>query len=305
MFKKLSFVVLLALKINISKSQELEPRAYANLPVRTNAFAAFYGFSTGNVLTDPSKPILGAKMNSHNIGLSYVNTFGLFKKLARLQFNLPYAFIADKASFNGRDTSGKHQGFGDLRIRFGINLWGSEALTENAFKHYEQKTIAGFSMIISAPTGNYHKNNLINLGSNRWAFKPEFGISQRFRRFYGEVYAGVWFYTDNNAFLSNKVHSQETVFSLQTHLSYYFRNHAWIGLNGNWFNGGKTFIDDQPAGDLEDNWRVGATFSMPLASQHSLRLQFHVGAFTSTGYDYNIISLTYQFIFIGRTRSEK
>ncbi len=286
----------------IAKCQDLEPRVYANLPTGTNAVALVYGYSTGNVLTDPSKPIAGAKLHAHNIGLGYIRTFGLFKKLARVQIALPYSNLVGKATINGKDTGAARSGFGDTRIRFGINFSGSPALKPADFRRYEQKTIAGVSIVFSVPTGLYHKDKLINLGSNRWAIKPEFGISHHFKHLYAEAYGGVWFYTDNNAFLTNKVQKQEPVFSFQAHLCYYFKNGMWIGVNGNWFNGGKTFVDNSPYGDLQDNWRMGGTFSTPIAKQHSLKLQFHVGAFTSTGYDYNVVSLGYQYIFFSKKK---
>jgi hypothetical protein len=71
----------------------------------------------------------------------------------------------------------------------------------------------------------------------------------------------------------------------------------WIGVNGNWFNGGETLVDNVSSGDLKDNYRIGATWSLPFAKRHSVKFQFHVGAFTSTGYDYNIFSIGYQYIF--------
>jgi len=36
---------------------------------------------------------------------------------------------------------------------------------------------------------------------------------------------------------------------------------------------------------------------VPFAKKHSVKFQFHVGAFTNTGYDYNLYSIGYQYIF--------
>ena len=281
-------------------SQDLEPRAYANMPKGTNVIAIVYGFANGNVLTDPSKPIQGAKLSSHNIFAGYVRTFGFANKLARIQVTAPFIFLAGNGKLNGRDTSIARNGFGDARIRFGINLFGSPALSPREFAKFQQKTIVGFSLVASVPIGLYYKEKLINLGSNRWALKPEIGISRRFKRAYAEAYAGVWFYTDNKEYLVNKIQEQDPVVSLQGHLAYYFKNQMWVGLNGNWFNGGQTFVDNTPAGDLKDNWRIGAIWSIPLARQHSMKLQFHVGAFTNTGYDYNVVTLGYQYVFFNK-----
>lgn len=281
----------------ITTAQDLEPRAYANIPKGTNVVALVYAYSSGNVLTDPSLPIEDFKITAHNIGAGYVHTFALVKKLARVQVVAPLIFMSGKLKLNEVDTNGVRHGFGDARIRFGVNLIGSPALDKKDFRHYQQKTIIGASFVISVPSGLYYKDKRINLGSNRWAFKPEIGVSKRFKRVYAEVYTGVWIYTNNNEFLVNKTLKQQPVLSLQTHLAYYFKNQMWIGVDGNWFNGGETLIDNSPAGDLKDNYRVGATWSVPLAKKHSIKFQFHVGAFTNTGYDYNLISIGYQYIF--------
>jgi hypothetical protein len=275
----------------------LDPRAYAALPKNLNTIAVGYGLQRGNVLTDPSLPISDFKVTLQSLTGVYLHTFAVANKLARVQVSVPFIQLFGKLQINGHDTSGSRNGFGDARIRLGINLTGTPALGRKEFSGYTQKTIVGVSLVTVMPTGLYHPDKRINTGSNRLAFKPEVGISKRFKRVYAEAYAGVWFYSDNNKYLVNKTLHQEPVFSVQGHASYYFKNLMWVSINGNWFNGGKTSIDDTPQGDLFDNWRVGATWSVPIAKGQSLKFQFHVGAFTASGYDYNAVSLVYQHIF--------
>ncbi len=281
----------------ITKAQDLEPRAYANVPKGTNVVAVVYAFSTGDVLTDPSLPISDLKVTANNIGLGYVHTFELANRLARIQVVAPLLFVSGNAKLNGVDTNITRNGLGDARIRFGINLFGSPALDRKDFRKYQQKMIIGASIVVSVPSGLYLKDKRVNLGSNRWALKPEVGISKRFKRVYAEAYTGVWFYTENNEYLTSKTLKQQPVVSLQAHVSYYFKNQMWIGFNGNWFNGGETIVDNTPAGELKDNYRVGATWSVPFLKRHAVKFQFHVGAFTNTGYDYDIFSIGYQYAF--------
>jgi len=275
----------------------LEPRAYAALPKNLNTIAVGYGFSRGNVLIDPALPVSNFKVSLQSLTGVYLHTFAFAGRLARVQVNIPFIQIFGKLQINGHDTSGSRNGFGDARIRLGINLTGTPALGRKEFTQYTQKTILGVSLVTVVPTGLYHSEKRINTGSNRWAFKPEVGISKRFKRVYAEAYAGVWFYSDNEKYLASKTLHQQPVFSAQSHASYYFKNLMWVSINATWFNGGKTLVDDTPQGDLFDNWRVGATWSVPIAKGQSLKLQFHVGAFTSHGYDYNAVSLIYQRIF--------
>jgi hypothetical protein len=297
MTKEKSIICVVCLLSYYANSQELDPRAYAALPKNLTTIAVGYGFSRGNVLTDPSLPVSNLKVSLQSLTGVYLHTFALAGKLARVQVSLPFIQIFGKLQINGHDTSGSRNGFGDARIRLGINLTGAPALGRKEFTHYTQKTIVGVSLITVLPTGLYHTDKRINTGSNRWALKPEVGISKRIKRVYAEAYAGVWFYSDNNKYLVNKTLHQEPVLSVQGHASYYFKNLMWVSLNMTWFNGGKTLIDDTAQGDLVDNWRAGATWSVPIAKGQSLKLQFHVGAFTASGYDYNAVSLAYQHIF--------
>jgi hypothetical protein len=277
-------------------SQELEPRVYGNLPKNLNAVAFVYGLSKGNVLADPSLPITGFEITAHNLGLAYVRTFGLANRLARVQASVPFMNMIGNLQVNGRDTTGTRTGFGDMRLRFGVNIIGSEALDRKEFARYQQKTIIGISLVTSIPMGMYDADKRINIGSNRWGFKPEIGISRRFKRFYVEGYTGVWFYTNNTKYLETKTLEQKPVFSFQGHVLYTI-NKMWFGINWNWFSGGETIVDGVSPGALKNNWRVGGTWSLALTPKHSLKLQFHVGAFTNVGYDYNIALIGYQYVF--------
>lgn len=288
---------LLCLFYNKGNTQELDPRQYANLPKNMNAVALYYGYMSGNVISDPSLPIQDFTITSHNIAAAYVRTFGLAKKLARIQISVPYTMMDGNLKINGQDTSGSRNGFGDIRLRFGINLLGSSALDKKDFQKYQQKTIVGLSLVASIPSGLYYNDKRINIGTNRWAIKPELGISKRFKHIYAEAYMGVWIYANNNEYLLNKQLKQEPVYSLQAHTSYYFKNQMWVGLNANWFNGGRTLVDNVSTGDLNDNWRLGATFSTPIAKFQSIKFQVNAGAFTNAGLNYNIFSLSYQYVF--------
>jgi hypothetical protein len=298
MTRRIVSFFLLCLEYYYSNSQELEPRAYAAVPKDLNTIAIGYSLSRGNILNEPSLPISDFTITAHGLGMVYQRTFGFCKKLARVQISTPLVHMSGQLKINGRDTSGTRTGFGDTRIRFGINLIGTPVLSRKEFTTYTQKTIIGVSLVTSVPTGKYYDEKRINIGSNRWGFKPEVGISKRINRIYAEAYAGIWFYTGNKHFLTNKTLEQEPVLNVQAHASYYFKNRMWVSVNTNWFNGGRTNIDDVPQGDLLDNWRVGGTWSFPIAKKAQfLKLQFHVGAFTSSNYHYDVVSLVYQYIF--------
>ena len=279
------------------RCQELEPRIYAALPKNLNAFAAAYMVTRGSVVSDPALPIQGLTMTSHSVSTGFLRTFAIGNKLGRVQLGIPFTHLSGNAQINGHDTSGARTGFGDTRLRFSVNLAGAPAYDRKSFTSYTQKTVFGVSLVTTIPTGIYHKDKRINIGTNRWGLKPEVGISKRINRIYAEAYAGVWFFTNNKQYLNTKKLTQDPVFSLQAHACYYFKNQMWLSINTTWFNGGTTKVDGVRAGDLLDNWRVGGTWSFPLGKGHSIKLQYHVGAFTATGYDYNAGIISYQYVF--------
>ncbi|MDR6843482.1 transporter [Flavobacterium granuli] len=293
----LSIVVFLVI-CNWSFAQDLEPRAYANIPKGVNIIVATYGYMKGDVLTEPSLPVDDFIISSNNLGAGYMRSFGLGGKLARIQVAIPYTFMDGEAKVSGERVTGNRTGFGDMRLRFGVNLLGSPALGVKEFSKYEQKTIFGASLVVSVPTGVYYPDKRINIGTNRWGFKPEIGMSKRFEHVYAELYSGVWFYTQNDEFLGENDLEQNPVFTFQGHASYFFKNKMWVAVNLNWFSGGKTFVDEAPAGSVINSSRIGGTFSMPLSKMQSIKLQFNTGIFKNIGLNYDSVSVGYQYVFL-------
>ncbi len=278
-------------------AQEMDPRAYTNLPKDMNVIVAAYALARGHVLSDPSLPIKDFKITSHNVAFGYVHTFGFANKLARINVVLPFVSMAGSLQFRGQDTSGNRTGFGDTRIQLAINVIGSPALSARDFKSYTQKTVVGISLVTSIPTGLYYADKTINIGSNRWAFKPQIGFSRRFKQIYADGYIGIWLYTNNSKYQNSKVLQQQPVVSAQLHGSYYFKNQMWVGINSTWFDGGQTTIDNIGYGDRLDHWRIGASWGVPVAKKQLVKLQFHFTAHTRYGQNYKLVALSYQYAF--------
>jgi len=281
----------------LAQAQDLEPRAYANVPKGINVLALGYGYNKGNVLSDPSLPISDFKINTQIIAVNYIHSFGLANKLARVQVSLPMADMQGHLTQNGELITGSRTGLADMRIRFGVNLTGSPALERKDFRTYQQKAIFGVSLVTSVPTGRYYDDKKINIGGNRWAFKPEIGVSKRFQHIYAEAYVGTWFYTLNTDYFNGNELKQKPTISFQAHASYYFNNQMWLGFNTNWYKVGEVAINGVYTGDTQKDWRVGATFSVPITKSQSLRLQYHTGIYADLGLNYDSLTLAYQYVF--------
>ena len=105
--------------------------------------------------------------------------------------------------------------------------------------------LLGASLRVIAPTGQYDPTKIVNWSINRWAFKPEFGYSERWGNWVLDAYGGIWFYTTNPAFdagKTSKPQSEAPIGSFEGHLSHDFRPGTWVSLDGNFWWGGLTSL---------------------------------------------------------------
>ena len=64
-------------------------------------------------------------------------------------------------------------------MRLSYLFYGAPAMDMQQFRSNPSRRVIGASLKVDMPLGDYNNENLINTGSNRWTFKPEIGISNR------------------------------------------------------------------------------------------------------------------------------
>ena len=102
---------------------------------------------------------------------------------------------------------------------------GAPAASVGQFAKAPRRTILGTSLTVVAPTGQFFPDRLINLGTNRWAFKPEFAVSQPMgQKWLLDAYAGALVVHGQRLVLSRAplIRTQEPMGAFQAHLSYNF-----------------------------------------------------------------------------------
>jgi len=178
-------------------AQDLAPRAYLITPLHANAVTLTWSFYDGGVNFNGAVPITGAT-GMYNVPVfSYYHSFSFFGRSANITASLPYAVGTFSGEVLGQGRSVYRSGLLDFSARLSVNLLGRPAMQLQQFAGWKQKILLGASLKVVAPTGQYDPTKLINWGINRWAFKPEFGYSERWGNWVLDGYAGVWFYTSN------------------------------------------------------------------------------------------------------------
>ncbi len=291
----LAFIGVLPLHVDRARAQEIEPRAYSNAPVGVNFLIAGYAYTTGSPSTDPSLPVTNANIETSNAIVAYVRALDLWGKSGKFNVVMPYTWMSGTARLDGQPVSRDISGNGNPAFRLSVNLYGAPALTREQFASYRQDLIVGASLQVLAPWSQYDSSRLVNIGTNRWSFKPEVGISKAIRQWTLEATAAVTFYTDNDDFYGDTTRSQDPLYALQWHTIYGFRSGVWASLDATWFAGGRTTIDDTRKADLQQNWRVGATLAMPLTARNSIKFYASSGVSARTGNNYDLVGLAWQY----------
>jgi hypothetical protein len=195
----------------------------------------------------------------------------------------------------GEPAEANRFGLGDPRLRLAMNFLGAPAMTPREFASYRQATIVGVSVTLAPPLGEYDPAKLINLGTNRWSFKPEVGLSSALGHWVVEAMVGVWLFTDNEEFAGGRTRTQDPVVATQVHLTYKFKRSMWLAADANFFTGGRTTVGGTENLDFQRNSRIGATFSAALDRHHAIRASVSRGAYTNIGADFTSVAVGYNY----------
>lgn len=286
-------------------AQQLEPRAYSPSPIDTNFFGLGYGYSHGGVLLDPSLPVENVRARFNLVAPYYGRTFGLFGRLASVTVVAPYAWGSASGDVMEVRQSVTRSGVADPQLRFAVNLLGGSALTVQEFRARTPETTLGVSLTAVCPYGQYFPSKLVNLGTNRWAFKPELGLSHPAGKWAFEVYAGVWFFTENADFYGGQVRTQSPLASYQGHVVYSFNPRLWAAFDFTYYTGGQTTVGGRDNQDRQNNTRGGFTVAVPVAPGQSFKLTWSNGVTARIGSKFRTVGVAWQWIWFDRVKPAK
>ena len=251
------------------------PRAYFPVPAGTNNLNLLGIFQNSNSSLDPSTAIKGADVNIDVGVLQYTRAFSLAGNASALALVMPFGQVRGQAIITGplgnntiiRET--KSSGVGDISMLGVFGIIGSPAMTRMQYAQFKPGFSLGALAMITAPTGAYDDTKLLNLGTNRWAFRFGAPLGWAIGGSYLspslttiEFVPSVTFYTINDAPFRAGRRSQNALFRIEGHVTHNFNRALWgsVDLTGN--SGGKTTTDGKDDNNNKSWMGAGITAGM-------------------------------------------
>jgi hypothetical protein len=276
-------------------AQDIEPRSYSNAPIGVNFAVAGYAYTRDGVAFDASLPITDVHLHTSNAVLGYGRVIDFWGRSGKVDVVVPYTWLSGSAVYAGQPLDRQISDFGDPLFRLSVNLYGAPSLALPEFGRYEQDLIVGVSLRVSAPWGQYDPTRVVNLGTNRWIFKPEIGVSKAAGPWTLEIKGGVTVFTTNDDFYGGKRREQDPIYSIGAHLIHNLAKGSWASVDATYFAGGRTTVNGILSNDLLQNWRVGATYAIPIDRANSVKLYASSGVSARTGNNFDLLGIAWQY----------
>jgi len=258
-----------------SYAQFTDAHNYDNTPVGVNQIELSYAYSHGNASVDTSLIITGGKLNLDQGMISYTRYFGLANRLTWVSAGVPIAGLSGEVT--GTSIQGSVTGTGDSSYQVGMLLKGGPALRISQFDSYKPSTIVGVSLSLTAPTGLYDGTKILNLGADRWSFKPEIALSHPFgpqQKWQIDAYANDYFYTDNTSYHGKEILRQGQLPGFEGHISYSLNDKVWVSADTRYAFRGTTWVDGVDQNNPQRNFLLGSEMNVSISSRHSLLFEF-------------------------------
>jgi len=209
------------------------PRVFWAVPVDTNVITPMYFNIDSNYGFDDSLIIPNAEFETNIYALMYTRAISVGGNLGSISL---------------------------------ISLMGAPAYSKDEFASYTPETIVDLLIAVTAPTGEYDADKLINLSTNRWSVRVGAPIMHFFSAGPGnstslELEPSVTFFTQND----DASLKQDPLYKLEAHITHDFTMMFWGSVDAMYTTGGETTVN----GIEKDN------------AQRSLGLGVSLGVFFS------------------------
>lgn len=248
-------------------------RDWVNVPINMNFAYAYYAYSNSDTSFDTSLPVEGASVDAHMPIFRYARSLNVGGQIGGIQVVVPYAFVDVKLDGTSRGIS--HSGFGDIQAAFIANFIGAPALTMQEFATWVPRSYLTGSIWVTAPTGSYDSDRAVNIGKNRWAFKPQlsYGVPVGVGGLVSVNGNAQFFTTNGNGWLDRTL-SQKSLWSLEGHYSQSLSRAFWLSADAYYAVGGETRVNHVDQGNGQSTLKLGLSGSLNVTPVNAISFQF-------------------------------
>jgi hypothetical protein len=275
-------------------AQDLEPRRWTVFPAGLNVIGAGYVRLEGDVSFDPVLQVENATVSGQALGVSYVRSFAVGDKIARLDIAVPWANMRWTGLLDGVPATASRVGLSDPSIRLSVILAGDkpdELATSN--------TVIGAAVAISVPFGEYLEDKLLNLGKNRIFVRPQVGVLHTRDNWSYELTGSVFLFGDNDDFFGGSKLEQDPLYAVQTHLIYAFNKPGyWAALSAGYGWSGQSTVDGNKVDDSRRLFLSALSMGVPIGKRQGIKFAYVLTRTnTSKGSDVDSLSLGWSYRF--------
>jgi hypothetical protein len=248
----------------------------------TNAVPVIGSSMGGNANPfDPSyKVVPGANFEATMTMAGYAKMLPLFnKRSAIVSVLMPMGRISSTSSINMLSTTTTARGYGDPMLQLGVNIIGPKAITNfPEVIRYQPGFSVDLIGSVAVPLGEYDSSSPVNIGQNRWYGRVgapvvwQIGAWVPGKRTTFEFVPAVWFFSDNNDFVGQKM-STEPMYQLEAHLTHDFMERFWGSLDAISYSGGKATIDGVEGNQL-NNVGLGGTLGYQINDNMQMNISY-------------------------------
>ena len=285
---------LLLLNVDPAAAQDLEPRRWTVFPAGLNIVGAGYARLEGDVSFDPVLQIEDATVSGQALGLSYVRSFAVGSRIARLDIAVPWANMRWTGLLDGAPATASRVGLSDPNIRLSMILAGAkpDPLASS-------NTVIGAAVSINVPFGEYLEEKLLNLGQNRIFVRPQVGVLHTRGNWSYELTGSVFLFGDNDDFFGGSTLEQDPLYAVQTHLIYAFDKPGyWAALSAGHGWDGQSTLDGNKVDDSRRLFLSALSVGVPISKRQGIKLAYiRTRTNTNTGSDVDSITLGWSHLF--------
>ncbi|MCG2839569.1 transporter [Sandaracinobacter sp. RS1-74] len=235
-------------------------RDWINAPKNMNFLYGYYAYSNSDTSFDQALPISGASVDVHMPILRYARSLSIAGQTGGFQVVVPFAFVS--AEIDGTRARTSRNGLGDIQASFIANFFGAPALDIREFATWKPEPFLTGSFWVTAPTGSYDSDRAVNIGKNRWAFKPQLSYGMPVGT--GGLFsanANAQFFTDNKDGARDRVLAQKPLWTLEGHFSQNLSPSFWLSADAFYHNGGETKVNGLDQENAQSTLRLGGSGS--------------------------------------------